>query len=68
MKKLMTTLMAGAFAVSLGGFAFAADEQPGDSQQQREQEYLAALKKCDSLPAAEKAKCVETAKKRYGQM
>ena len=67
MKKLMTTLMAGAFAASLGGFAFAADEQTGDSQQ-REQEYLAALKKCDSLPAAEKAKCIETAKKRYGQM
>jgi hypothetical protein len=66
MKKLLTTLGAGVLALSLGGFAFAA-EQSGEPQQ-REQEYQAALKKCESLPQAEQQKCVDAAKKKFGQM
>jgi len=69
MKKLITPLMA-ALVLSLGGFAFAAEEtqqqQGGDPQ--REQEYQAALKKCDTLPQAERPKCIEAAKKKFGQM
>lgn len=77
MSKLLTLLSAAALALSLSGFAAAADK---DSQQstdpaaggatasQRDQEYLAALKKCEPLTGADKTKCVETAKKKYGQM
>jgi hypothetical protein len=71
MKKLITTLMAGALALSLGGLALAAEEkaqQPTGDPQQREQEYQAALKKCDSLPQADRPKCIEAAKKKFGQM
>ncbi|HKQ25723.1 MAG TPA: hypothetical protein VJT81_14860 [Burkholderiales bacterium] len=34
----------------------------------KEQEYLAALKKCESLSGNEKTKCIESAKKKFGQM
>ena len=34
----------------------------------KEQEYLAALTKCESRSASEKTKCVEAAKKKFGQM
>lgn len=66
MKKLITTFAAGALALSLGGFAFAADEPApaGDAQQQ----YQAALKKCESLPQTEQQKCIDAAKKKFGQM
>ena len=71
MKTLSTILGAGALALSLSGFAFAADEpqqqQSGDPQQ-REQQYQAALKKCESLPATEQQKCIDAAKKKFGQM
>jgi len=30
--------------------------------------YSAELRKCDSLPASDKARCVEQAKKQHGQM
>ncbi len=33
-----------------------------------EQEYLAALKKCESLTDTEKTKCVDAAKKKHGQI
>jgi hypothetical protein len=62
MSKLLTTLGAGVLALSLGGFAFAADDA------QKEQEYQAALKKCESLPQAEQQACVDAAKKKFGQM
>ena len=65
MKKLSTILGAGALAFSLGGFAFAADEPAGDAQQQQ---YQAALKRCESLPQTEQQKCIDAAKKRFGQM
>jgi len=83
MSKLLTMLCAGALALSIGGIASAAEKdttnqqsqpqtqqspgQPG-SAEQREQEYLAALKKCDAGPAADKQKCIDAAKKKHGQM
>jgi Spy/CpxP family protein refolding chaperone len=68
MKKLSTILGAGALALSLSGFAFAADQQQSGDPQQREQQYQAALKKCESLPATEQQKCIDAAKKKFGQM
>jgi hypothetical protein len=59
------------FAAVLGSATFAADEQQpaqaGDPTP-KEQELTAALKKCDSLASAEKQKCIEAAKKKFGQM
>jgi len=63
MKKLTTILSAGVLALSLGGLAFAQTDQ-----EKQQQEYQAALKKCDSLPAAEKQPCIDAAKKKHGQM
>ena len=34
----------------------------------KEQEYLVALTKCESLSASQKTKCIESAKKKFGQM
>jgi hypothetical protein len=84
MSKLITTLTAGALALALSGFAYAADEpqpsaqgqpkaeqsQPGQSTDtaKREQEYLTALKRCESLGGADKQKCIEAAKKKYSEM
>jgi hypothetical protein len=34
----------------------------------KEQEYLVALTKCESLNGSQKTKCIETAKKKFGQM
>lgn len=81
MNKLATLLGAAALAFSIGGIASAADNTAPQSQQpqaqqgqpgsaeQREQEYLAALKKCESVAnAGEKQKCIDMAKKKHGQM
>jgi hypothetical protein len=84
MSKLIGMLTAGALALSLSGFAYAADEpqpgtqgqpradqtQPGQSgdSAKREQEYLTALKRCESLGGADKQKCIEAAKKKYSEM
>jgi len=84
MSKLIGALSAGALVFALSGFAVAADEpQPGAQSQpkaeqsqpgqsgdsaKREQEYMAALKRCESLSASDKQKCVEAAKKKYGEM
>jgi hypothetical protein len=84
MSKLLALIGAGTLALSLSGIASAADNsttqqqpqaqqpanqgQPG-SAEQREQEYLAALKKCDAMSSAgEKQKCIDAAKKKHGQM
>jgi hypothetical protein len=40
----------------------------GATASKSEQEYLAALKKCEPLTGAEKQKCIDTAKKKAGQM
>ena len=63
-------MTAGALALSLSGVAFAADDtqQQSNDPGQREQEYQAALKKCEPLTGADKQKCIETAKKKFGQM
>ena len=84
MSKLLTMLTAGALALTLSGFAAAADkdqnstqpqaQQPADpaaggaTASQRDQEYLAALKKCEPMTGADKTNCVNAAKKKYGQM
>ena len=34
----------------------------------KEQEYLVALTKCESLNGSQKTKCIEAAKKKFGQM
>ena len=64
MTKLYTTLTAAAFALSMSGFALAQQ----DDAAKKEQEYQAALKKCDEMSGAEKEKCIEDAKKKHGQM
>ncbi|MBI3527896.1 MAG: hypothetical protein HY067_07995 [Betaproteobacteria bacterium] len=84
MSKLLTMLTAAALALTLSGFAAAADkdqnsqqpqaQQPADpaaggaTASQRDQEYLAALKKCEPLTGTDKTKCVDAARKKYGQM
>ena len=84
MDKLIKLLSAAVLALTLSGVATAADndqksKQPGVEQpddpaaggatvSKREQEYLAALKKCEPMAGADKSKCIDTAKKRYGQM
>ena len=41
--------------------------QPADVTVTGEQ-YFSALKKCEALSASEKTKCIEAAKKKFGQM
>ena len=67
MKKLSTIVSAGA-SRSLRGFAFAADEPAQPAGDATQQQYQAALKKCESLPQTEQQKCIDAAKKRFGQM
>lgn len=43
-------------------------DQPGGQVTAKEQEYLADIKKCDSMTGAQKKTCVDAAKKRHGQM
>jgi hypothetical protein len=40
----------------------------GATASKQEQEYLAAVKKCESLTGTEKTKCVDAAKKKNGQL
>ena len=84
MGKLIKGLSAAVLALTLSGIATAADndqnsQQPGVQQpddpaaggatvSQREREYLAALKKCEQMAGTGKSKCIDTAKKKYGQM
>jgi hypothetical protein len=76
MTKLMSILTAGALALSLSGMAFAADDKmqdptgsPADqAKQEQQQEYLAALKKCDTLQGAPREKCIDQANKKYNRM
>jgi hypothetical protein len=80
MNKLLSALAAGMLVLAMNGFAVAADE-PRTTQQEpqaqpgqggdvsaKEQEYLAALKKCESLSGSQQTKCIEAAKKKFGQM
>lgn len=43
-------------------------DQPGGQVTAQEQEYLADVKKCDSMSGAQKKTCMDAAKKRHGQM
>ena len=40
----------------------------GATVSKQEQEYLAALKKCEPLTGTDKSKCIDVAKKKYGQI
>ena len=40
----------------------------GATVTQREQQYLAALKKCEEMAGTDKSTCIDTARKKYGQM
>ncbi|HVY07021.1 MAG TPA: hypothetical protein VHB46_13685 [Burkholderiales bacterium] len=63
--------LAGPLALSLCAFAAAADKEPAAgsaSASKREHEYLSTLKRCEALGAAEKAACIDAAKKKYGQI
>ena len=40
----------------------------GATVSKQEQEYLVALKKCEPLTGTDKSKCIDVAKKKYGQM
>ena len=42
--------------------------QPGAAVSAKEQEYLAALKKCESLTGEKRQKCIDAAKKKAGDM
>jgi hypothetical protein len=54
----------------------ASENQPGDpgpvmtapDQAKQDQDYMAALKKCDSLTGGQKQKCVEAAQKKFNRM
>jgi hypothetical protein len=67
MSKLLTTLAAGVVALGLNCAVLAADQEQGQPQDQK-QEYIAALKKCDSLQGAAKQQCVEDVNRKFGRM
>ena len=54
----------------------ASENQPGDptavvtdpAQADQEQEYMAALQKCDTLDGGDKQTCVEAAKRKFSRM
>jgi hypothetical protein len=84
MRKVLIVLTAAVLALTLSEVVAAADtdqnrqqmrtQQVGDpaaggaTASPREWQYLTALQKCELLVDAEKAKCVDAARKRYGQM
>jgi hypothetical protein len=69
MNRLIASMAAASIALTLGAPVFAQNEQQQTQDQaKREQEYLAALKKCEPLAGTEKDKCIEAAKKKLGQM
>lgn len=54
----------------------ASENQPGDpgvvqtapDQAKQDQEYMAALKKCDAMKGGEKQKCIDSAQRKFGRM
>ena len=54
----------------------ASENQPGDpgavktapEQAAQDQEYMAAMKKCDAMKGGEKQKCVEAAQRKFSRM
>lgn len=79
MNKLLLTLTAGAAALILSsGVAISADKEnppagqetvkTNPEQARQDEDYMAALKKCDPLKGSEKQTCVEAARKKFGRM
>ena len=83
MNKCLSSLAAAILVLSANGFAFADNESPipqttqqdtqiapgqGGDLTAKEQEYLVALTKCESLTGSQKTACIEAAKKKLGQM
>jgi hypothetical protein len=84
MTKLLIVLTTGILALTLSEVAAAEDTDQNSQQMQirqvadpaaggatvteREWNYLTALQKCELLVDAEKTKCVDAARKKYGQM
>lgn len=80
MNQLRTMMLAGLLGVAFSGTALSADTaQPSGASEQPapaaaepgkadNEAYLAALKKCDSLAADQRQKCVDAAKRKFGQM
>jgi hypothetical protein len=84
MKKVLIVSMAGLLVLTLSEGAAADDKDQNTQQRQTRQaadpaaggatasesewEYLAALQKCELLVDTEKARCVDAARKKYGQM
>jgi hypothetical protein len=84
MSKSIAMFTAAALALPLSGFSAAADtdqdsrHQPtqqvadpaagGATATQREWEYLTALQKCEPRSDAERSKCVDEVRKKYGEM
>jgi hypothetical protein len=40
----------------------------GATASQRDQEYLASLKKCEPLTGTDRSKCIDAARKKHGQL
>jgi hypothetical protein len=70
MNRIIQTFTAVLFCLAFGTTAFAADDMDkgGGDAAKRQEAYLAALKKCDSMSGSEKDKCVEETRKKFGQM
>jgi hypothetical protein len=84
MSKLLITLTVAVLALTLSEVAAAADKDQNSPQiqaqqvadpaaggavaSQREWEYLTALQKCELRTGAERTKCVDAVRNKYGQM
>ena len=78
MNKLMSAMVAGAAeqAKPKEEPPRASENQPGDpgavktapEQAAQDQEYMAAMKKCDAMKGGEKQKCVEAAQRKFSRM
>ena len=84
MSKVLIVLMAGVFALTLSKVAASGDTDENSPQlqpvhlddpaaggaiaSQREWEYLTALQKCESLAGADKTRCIDVAKEKYGEL
>jgi hypothetical protein len=81
MSKMLSTIIAAALTLGLSGLAFAADQSTGQSSKQSNQgaqqggqatgqsdAYKAAMQKCQQMSGADRQKCMDTAKKKHGQM
>jgi hypothetical protein len=69
MNKIASTLSAATFALACSGIAFAADQaQTQQPSSDKSGDYVAELKKCEPLTGEAKQKCIDTTKKKFGEM